>query len=113
MARLADANSANGFSSAARSAPRRCAYIPSRPPHSASKLGCTLAIDAPRAESGGLLGIDHLDVLESVPAAGHRRHPVTIDDTFERIDNRTDRGVADDVEARRHPRLGAGRAGAR
>ena len=39
-----DASSANGLRRCARSIPRRRAYMPSRPPHSASKLGCMLAI---------------------------------------------------------------------
>src|SRR6476619_1363230 len=38
-----DASSANGFNLVPRSRPRRCTYLPSSPPHSAQKFGCTLA----------------------------------------------------------------------
>src|SRR5665648_262218 len=40
----ASARSANGFMSAARTAPSRRAYIPSRPPHAASNAGCALTV---------------------------------------------------------------------
>src|SRR5665647_1003112 len=40
----ASARSANGFMSAARTAPSRRAYIPARPPHAASNAGCALTV---------------------------------------------------------------------
>ena len=47
----AAAISANGLSVIARCGPRRAAYMPLVPPHSASKAGCTLATTPSRTSA--------------------------------------------------------------
>ena len=46
-------------------------------------------------------------MLQAVPAAGHRDHAEVFDDALKSGDDSRDRGVADDVETRRHAGLGA------
>ena len=102
-----DANSANGFSPAARVGTEALRVHPAATAPQRVEIGLHTGDDAPRAELGGLLGIDHLHVFEPVPAPCHRGDAVAVHDTFEGVDNRGDRGITDDMEARRHPRLRA------
>ena len=82
--------------------------MPSSPPHSASKLGCMLA-NTPHDPSPGRLVLgDHLEVLEPMTAARHRRCSELVDDPLECGHDGGDRGVTDDVEARGDAGLGAG-----
>ena len=86
--------------------------MPSSPPHSASKLGCTLAITPHEPRLRGLLGGDHLEVFEPVSAAGHRGRSERWSTTRSSASTTAaDRRVADDVEARRDARFGARHAG--
>src|SRR4051794_14963576 len=65
----AAASEANGFMRAARSAPRRAAYIPSGPPQAASNAGCTLATN-PRSARRAMASASGVSTCSSrCPAA--------------------------------------------
>ena len=72
VARLGMLTAPTGSARAARSAPRRCAYMPSLAAPQRVEIGLHAGDHAPRPEPGGLVGGDHLQVFEPVPAARHR-----------------------------------------
>ena len=103
-----DANSASGLSRTARSRPRRCAYIPLSPPHSASKFGCTLAMTPHSPSRADCSAVTISRCSSRCPQRATACVPSRSTTRCKRVDDGADRGVPDHVEARRDAGFGAG-----
>ena len=102
----ADRNAANGFVPRARSAPSRCTYMPSSPPHSASKTGWTLA-KTPRRASTAMPSASIISTCSIRCRAARSASTPLLRGLLETGEHRVHRPVADDVEAALQAGLGA------
>ena len=97
-----DANSANGFSPAARSAPRRCAYIPVATAPQRVEIGLHAGDRRPTRRAWRPARRSTISRCSSrCPHRATAGTPKRSTTRVERVDHRGDRGVTDDVEARR------------